>query len=171
MPLKTSINLAFLYLLNNAQELGSATLWALFLSIPATITSALTHWTLTNGDYIRVVLIGIIIDHALGTVVHLIKRDFSILKNITGLALKLFIIICMGLLFESLGTLVKAQSFIYTYLITVLHIGVFLYPAKSAMLNSHILTKGVFPPRIVVKTVSKFTDTFDIRDLDFNPKE
>lgn len=166
MPLRDSIYLSYLYLLNNINELGNAAIWALFISIPATITSSLTKWTLVNSDYVRVVLVAIIIDHALGTIVHLVKRDFSILKNMTGLGLKLFIIICMGLIFEGLGTLVIIHSFIYDYLITVLHIGVFLYPAKSAMLNSHIITRGVFPPRIIVEKVSTFTNTFNIEDLD-----
>ena len=59
----------------------------------AYLLSFITDWFSLNSGYVIFVFIAIIMDHLIGTWVHLfIKRDFSMKKNITGFFTKTFFI-------------------------------------------------------------------------------
>ena len=66
---------------------------ALIAPVPYIIES-LTNWVVSNSDYVLFVFGAIIIDHFLGTIIHLfMKRDFSFKKNIIGLIIKVGLVI------------------------------------------------------------------------------
>lgn len=148
-------------------EIRDVTLWSLWLSLPAAIVGWAMGWAMdvNNIDYVRVVLIAIAIDHIFGTIVHsgLYKNDFSILKNLFGLALKILVVILMGFIFHGLAVLTIQEDFIYRYLVLTTRVLVFLYPAMSAMRNCNIITKGVFPSDIMMMKGTKFNNTMDIK--------
>lgn len=147
-------------------EIRDVTLWSVWVALPAALLSWAFGWaySVDNIDYVRVVLSAIATDHVFGTISHLwFKRDFSILKNIGGLAIKILVVLLMGSLFDGLTILVIKEDFIYRYLLLVTRLLVFLYPAMSAMKNCHIITGGVFPPKMFMMKSLKFTETMDIK--------
>jgi hypothetical protein len=124
------------------------------------------HWTVQNQDYVSFVFIAIMIDHILGSLIHLfVKRDFTFKKNIIGLLTKVGLVVAMGFLFEGINTIVKEDSFAKNYLIIVLRLTVFLYPAGSAFMNSAVITKGKFPPMGLINKIKSFQTDLDITKL------
>ena len=76
----------------------------LILAMPLATTmliNPISLWVDKNIAYIGFVLIAIAIDHLLGSAVHIfIKKDFTFKKNIIGLAVKLSLVLSVGILFE-----------------------------------------------------------------------
>lgn len=145
----------------------------LLVSIPTFATSFivehLTSWWLGNYDYIIMVLFAIAIDHLLGSWKHaFIKKDWSILKNLGGLGLKIGMVVTVGFLFEGLNVIVKQDTVIKDYLITVTRLIVFLYPAGSAFGSASIITGGVFPPTAWLDKLKQFQTNLNPKDLN-NP--
>lgn len=154
------------YTISMLAEIGQTTILSLYLAIPTAVFSGINTWVSIsdNRDFLRIVLTAIAIDHILGTIGHsrFFKNDFSLVKNIGGLAIKLLIVVTMGSLFNDLATLTKTEDFIYKYLSFVTHIIIFLYPARSAMRNCYIITGKTFPPKIMMKNSDSVFESMDI---------
>lgn len=148
----------------------------LILSIPLSILSVVDPikiWVTENIAYIGFVLVAIAVDHLLGSAVHwFIKNDFSAKKNIIGLAIKLSLVLSVGVLFEGFQYLYAEKTpfieAVMDYLLTITRIMVFLYPAGSAFVNSSILTKGKFPPLGWIKKIDSFNKNMDINQFKAN---
>lgn len=114
-------------------------------------------WYISNSDYVLIILAAIAIDHLLGTIKYLFfVGDFNIKENIKGLTVKIFLVVCMGILFEGLNILVSQDSIIKDYLVIVTRLMVFLYPALSAFRSSSIISGGKFPPKAWIIKVKEF---------------
>lgn len=139
---------------------------AFFLSIvPALIGtfSFVSEWISENGGYIFFVSVAVAIDHVLGSAVHLfVKKDFSAKKNLSGIVVKIGLVLCIGVLFEGFQFIYKEDNFVSDYLTIISRLMVFLYPAGSAFMNSAILTKGAFPPVGWIQKVSKFNQSLNL---------
>lgn len=149
----------------------------LILSMPLATTMLLnpiSNWVDQNIAYIGFVLVAIAIDHLLGSAVHLfVKKDFTFKKNIIGLAVKLSLVLSVGILFEGFQFLYPDKTpmiqVVMDYLLAITRIMVFLYPASSAFVNSSILTSGKFPPIGWIKKIESFNSSMDITQ--FKEKE
>ncbi len=139
---------------------------ALSLSPITYVIEQITHWTLANQTYIVFVFGAIAIDHVLGTLIHsFIKRDFSLKQNIIGLITKIGLVVAVGFLFEGVNHIVYQESFLKNYLIIVLRLAVFLYPAGSAFMNASIITNGKFPPIGWIEKIKKFQKNIDLKEF------
>ena len=129
----------------------------------------ITHWTLVNETYVLFVLTAIVADHMLGTIIHaLVKRDFSFKKNIVGLITKIGLVVIVGFLFEGINQIIKEDLFVKTYLVIVLRLAVFLYPAGSALMNSAVLSNNKIPPVGFINKFNKFNKNLNIDELKNN---
>ena len=147
-------------------KLKSAGVLALSFSPIAFIIEKITNWSLANQEYIILVLGAIAIDHVLGTLIHLfIKKDFCFKRNITGVLTKLGLVVAMGFLFEGVNNIIQEDSFVKGYLLIVLRLTVFLYPAGSAFINSSVITKGKFPPVGWINKMNKFNENLDLSEI------
>lgn len=118
------------------------------------------------------VLLAIIVDHLLGSWKHaFIKRDFTWLKNISGLAVKIGLVVCVGFLFEGLNVILKNDNIIKDYLTVVTRLIVFLYPAGSAFGNASVISGGVFPPTSWLDKLKKFQKNLDTNEFTDNNNE
>lgn len=143
-------------------KLKSAFLLSLSISPIAYVIDAIYHWGMTNIDYILLVLGAITVDHILGSIYHaFFKRDFTMVKNFTGLSIKVALVVIVAFIFEGLNHIVKSDSFLKEYLIIVTRLSVFLYPAGSALMNSAEITNGVFPPIGIINWMKKFNTTLE----------
>ncbi|SFS30882.1 phage holin family protein [Lutibacter maritimus] len=158
-------NLALIHKGTFLVKLKSSASLAIALSPIAYVTEKITHWAFDNQEYVMFVFIAIAIDHLLGSILHLIKRDFSLKKNITGLITKIGLVVAVGFLFEGVNAIAKDDSFIKEYLVIVLRLTVFMYPAGSAFYNSSILTKGKFPPIGWMNKLKKFEENLDLKNF------
>lgn len=153
-------------------KLKSAGTLALTFSPFAYILENLTNWSLAHKDYITLVLGAIAIDHILGSLVHLfVKKDFSFKKNITGVLIKISLVVAMGFLFEGVNHIIEEDSFIKSYLSIVLRLTVFLYPAGSAFINSSLVTQGKFPPIGWINKIKNFNQNLDLTEINPDKKE
>lgn len=142
------------------------TIWmmTLFLSPLPYILERVLDWTIENSTYILFVFGAIIIDHILGTIIHLfIKYDFTIKKNLIGLLVKVGLVLAVGFMFEGINAIVRESNILKDYLIICLRLLVFLYPAGSALANSSILTKGKFPPQGILSKINCFQKDLDVK--------
>ena len=145
----------------------------LILSFPLATTlliNPISLWFDKNIAYIGFVLIAIAIDHLLGSAVHLfIRKDFTFKKNIIGLAVKLSLVLSVGILFEGFQFLYPDKTpiiqVVMDYLLALTRIMVFLYPASSAFVNSSILTSGKFPPIGWINKIETFNSSMDINQF------
>ena len=154
------------YLVENLIIIKNVTLLSFVLAIPGIIFAEASDWIILNQTYVKVVLIAVSADWFFGSIVHsLYKKDFSLLKNITGIGLKILVMIVMGSLFEALSHLTREDDLIYTYLKMVTRILVFMYPARSAAINCSIITGGRFPPSVLISSFTKFNESLDIGEL------
>ena len=149
-----------------AAKIKSALALAIGTSPIAYVVEKILAWSLENSAYIVFVLVAIAIDHLLGSYLHLmVKRDFLMGENVKGLIKKIALAVAMGVLFEGINHIVKEASFIKDYLIIVLRLAVFLYPAGSAFMNCAVITKGKFPPIGLISKIKKFNEGLDLSDL------
>lgn len=126
----------------------------------------LSVWIIDNAVYIKLVLFAIGIDHFLGTIKHLFwTKDFHFKKNILGLLIKTGLVVCCGVLFEGLNTLIHEDNLIKSYLTTTTRIIVFLYPAGSAFSSSSVISGGKFPPIGWINKLRKFQQNLDTKEF------
>lgn len=149
---------------------------SLFLSLGfspiAYIIETFTNWSIVNQDYISVVLLAIVIDHIVGSYLHaFVKKDFTFKKNFLGVALKITLVVMVGILFEGLNHITKTNTAVQEYLVLVTRITVFLYPAGSALMNVSVITNGKFPPMGWIKKIQKFNENLEIPKETNNPEE
>jgi hypothetical protein len=156
-------------------EMRDTALLSLYLAIPAPAFTGLSAWisVSSNVDFLRIVLTAIAIDHILGSLAHsrYFKDDFSLIKNIGGLGIKILVVITMGSLFNDLATLTKNEDFIYKYLLFVTHILIFLYPARSAMRNCFIISGKRFPPKLLMEKTDDAFNNLDIKAFKKSPEQ
>lgn len=127
---------------------------------------AVHKWMDVNFDYVAIALILVAVDHLLGSLVHqFYLKDFDWRKNIIGLLIKLSMVVCAGLVFEGLTHITKEQYLVYTYLKMTTRLIVCIYPGMSAMKNMRIITRGAFPPAVLVGKFEKFNNGLDIEEL------
>ncbi len=142
---------------------------ALSVSPAAYVIDRLMVWTYNNQDFIMFVTLAIVIDHILGSYYHaMVKCDFTWKKNITGVGVKIGLVVMIGILFEGLSTITKHDSFLQDYLIVVTRLSVFLYPAGSALMNCAEITNGAFPPIGWIKKIKKFNQDLTLPNKDEN---
>lgn len=133
------------------------------MSIITGISQSIRTWSVTNQEYISLVLLCIAIDHIIGTIVHAFKlKDFSIQSNIIGITKKIFLCALAGILFEAVHYTLKEVPLIYEYLKSVTRLIVVLYPAGNAFINMSILTNGKFPPFGWIKKIQAFNTNLDL---------
>jgi hypothetical protein len=155
-----------------AAKLKTTLILAISTSPIAYIIEKITTWSVENSEYILFVLGAIMIDHLLGSFVHaFVKRDFTWKKNLQGLVVKIGLAVAMGFIFEGVNHIIKEASFVKSYLIIVLRLAVFLYPAGSAAMNSAIITKGKFPPIGFLDKIKKFNTSLDLSHFKKNDEE
>jgi hypothetical protein len=149
-----------------AAKVKSALALAISTSPLAFVLDQIFTWGLENSAYIIFVLVAIAIDHVIGLYLHLfIKRDFSISRNLEGLLKKIALAVAMGILFEGINHIVKEASFVKDYLMIVLRLAVFLYPAGSAFMNTAVITRGAFPPIGLITKIKEFNKNLDLSDI------
>lgn len=140
-------------------NLKALTLIALTLTPIVWIIEKLTAWHISNSTYAIFVLGAIMADHFLGTLYHIFwRKDFSFIKNLSGLVVKVMAVVLVGYLFEGLNELIVGVSFFKEYTITVLRLTVFLYPANSAFELSYKMTNKKFPPMGLMERIKQFTE-------------
>lgn len=147
-------------------RIKSTFLIAASISPIAFVVEQISNWSITNGAYILFVFAAIIIDHILGSLIHLfIKRDFTTKNNIIGLINKVGLVLVVGILFEGINHIIVGDNFIKDYLTILLRLLVFMYPAGSAFVNSGIITNGKFPPSGFLKKLSKFQENINVNEF------
>ena len=145
--------------------------YSLLAAYPLIFVDKANAWIIANQDYITIVTGTIIISHIFGTYVHiLIKKDFSIGKNLAGLCLKITVVTGVVLLFEGFSHVTIYNEFFYKYIQMTLRLLTLIYPLRSALLNCYLMTGGTFPPSSVIKRIDKFQQTLDIETFK-NKKE
>lgn len=153
---------------NIAIKIKSAIILGLITSIPVTFLARVNDWYVDNENYVLWVLYAIMADHIIGTIYHAFwLRDFDLKKNISGLIVKLLMIVFVGFLFEGLSQLITKAEVAKEYLEMALRIAVFLYPAMSAIFNVYEITNNKFPPSWVMNYLKSFQETGKLK----NPKE
>lgn len=124
------------------------------------------NWTISNQIYILFTFGAIVIDHIFGSIVHAsVKKDFTFLKNATGLMTKIALVVASSFLFEGINHIIKDSNMVKDYLETLLRLIVFIYPAGSAFMNMFILSEGKFPPLSIMKKISVFEKNADISEF------
>lgn len=143
---------------------GTVTL-AVLSSPLAFIADNVSNWLHLNIEFASFVFGAIVIDHILGSCVHaFIKRDFKMLKNITGMSIKISLVIIVH--FLGLGIVfILGKGVLSEYFNKALMLTVFLYPAGSALVNCAIITKGKFPPVGFMKKIKYFNETLDLKGI------
>ncbi|WP_425628883.1 hypothetical protein [Cellulophaga lytica] len=130
---------------------------SLFASPVVFLLDNITNWAVTNSAYIYFTGAAIIIDHILGTAVHLfVKKDFSAKKNIVGFLVKSALVVAVGILIEGFRAIGATDTVVFDYFNMFGRLMVFVYPAGSALMNSSIITKGVFPPTSFMERLTRF---------------
>ncbi len=147
-------------------KIKSLFILTIFASPCTYIVESLTNWTVENATYVTFVFFAIIIDHLLGSFIHAFKlRDFSIVKNIVGLLIKVGLVVAVGFCFEGIQHIIQGDNVVKDYIIIVLRLLVFLYPAGSALANSSIATNGKFPPKGFLIKLDKFKESLNVGDI------
>lgn len=160
------------YIIRNLNTMHYGAMHSKFLAVfslsapPAfglTLLEKLTSWYVNNQIFMTFVFLALVIDHILGTYIHLkIKKDFTLKKNLDGLLRKGFSVVAGYVLFEMVHQIVKDVDFIATYFKVLLQLMVMLYPVGSAMSNLSLITNGKFPPIGWMKKLEKFNESADI---------
>jgi hypothetical protein len=157
------------YFIQNIIIIKDIFIFSVLAAIPFGIFLDMNGWYLENSRYITIIGYVIAVDHLFGTIVHLFyKKDFSFIRNLMGLGMKLFVVVMMGGLFEAFAQLTMEDDLIYRYLKMMTRILVFGYPFRSAAINCSTVTKGIFPPEALIKLFTKFNQDLDINI--FKPK-
>ncbi len=140
---------------------------AVFGMVSTLIFDEASLWFLANQRYVNIALGCILIDHALGSIVHssAYRNDFCFKKNITGFAVKISMVVAFAFLMEGLAHVTIEDDMIYRYTKMTGRILVILYPAISAMKNIKIITNGRFPPDALVGKLENFTKDLDLDKL------
>ncbi|TYP71477.1 hypothetical protein [Aquimarina intermedia] len=147
-------------------RIKSSLLLSVFASPFAMLGDAMFKWFEFNIVYVQFVFGAIIIDHILGSYIHkFIKNDFSILENIKGLMIKCVLVVTVGYLNEGFLHILGKDGTLGIYLVVILKLMVFVYPAGSAWTNSSIITNGKFPPISWTKRINLFNKNLDIKDF------
>ena len=139
------------------QASATASLYA----IPAALCASFLGWMVDNQIYMAIVLIAIVIDYLLGSIKHLFwSRDWCWKENLKELLTKIFLIITMGVLFESVLFLGEGSTFLELIGGTagsVLRLTVLLYPVSSAIKSARVLSEGKFPPEGIYTWIESFS--------------
>ncbi len=115
-------------------------------------------------DIMIVISFAIIIDHAVGSAVHLwIKKDWSWKENAKGLLMKLFLCVSAFYLFEGMSVILKGADTLELYFKVTTSLIVFMYPAGSAFVNMSLLTGGKFPPTGWIDKIQSFNKNPNIK--------
>lgn len=124
----------------------------------------ITSWYTVNEAFIQVVLGVLILDHIIGSYVHLrIKKDFTIEENITGLIKKLVVITASYYVLESIHFVLKAVPFISGYFEVIIQVSILIYPALPLLKNLSLISDGRFPPKWLFKSIEDFNQKGDLK--------
>lgn len=149
----------FIFFGSTGLQIKKLLIISLMISPITWLIDKLAEWHIDNSDYVSFVIGAIIIDHILGSIYHAFyAKDWSVKKNLTGLLVKMVIVVSVGYLFEGLDTLMVQESILKEYSVMVLRLMVFLYPASSAFNNSYIMTGKKFPPMAFMEKLKKFSE-------------
>ena len=134
----------------------------LSLSPVAFLIENINNWYVTNYSYILWVSGAILVDWAIGTIKHLIKKTFDIKMNATGIILKTAMAFFAGILFEGLTYFTKDGNLVTASLMTITRLSIFIYPAGSALMNMSVITNGVFPPIGWINKIKYFNENLKL---------
>jgi hypothetical protein len=153
--------------LNFIDAFQISALYGLLTTVSTFIFPGLQEWFTINESYVNIALGCIAVDHALGTLIHsrMYKNDWNFQKNITGLGVKLSMVVAFAFLMEGLAHITIEDDFVYKYIKMSGRILVILYPAISAMKNMRVITSGNFPPAIFFGKAKDAFESGDIRKL------
>lgn len=108
-------------------------------------------------NIMMVIAFAIIIDHLIGSYVHLfIKRDWSWKENGKGFLTKMFLCVSAFFLFEGMSIILEGADTIELYFKVTTSLIVFMYPAGSAFMNMTLVTNGKFPPTGWINKIQSF---------------
>ena len=132
----------------------------------ALLINHLSEWYSDNYIYVAFILIAIFLDHFFGSWVHLIiRRDFTIKKNVQGFVIKALLVLAVAVLLEGISHILGKNNFITQYFKIISQLMVFIYPAGSALVNCSIITNGAFPPIGFLKKIKRFNEEMDIEQF------
>lgn len=135
------------------------------LTIFTNIGAGLFEWGHLNALYINLVMFSILGDWLLGTIKHIFWiRDFSWKQNIKGIIVKTLLTLIVGGVFEGLKYLTIEYTIITTYIISVLRLTVFLYPAMSIIRSSRVISDGKFPPQGIYDAIENWASKIGNKD-------
>ncbi|MCP1996663.1 hypothetical protein [Flavobacterium sp. HSC-61S13] len=161
----SKINLLFNYIIDNLMQIRFSLVISGGVSVVTfNLSNSLNAWLHESIDYVFIALLFIAADHVFGSIVHyFIKKDFNWQLNIVGFAMKLGLVVGVGILFEALAHLVKDGDMLYTYLKMVGRLIVCIYPLRSALMNVKIISKGKFPPDALIGKMDDFNKDLDLK--------
>lgn len=131
--------------------------------------NVIKYWFMMNIQYLMFVFCAIVLDHIVGTYLHLfVKKDFTFYLNVKGLITKLSLTMMVAFVARGLVFIVGTDNLLAEYLTIVMRLMVFLYPAGSLLMNISLLTDGRFPPTGFMKKISKFNSDLDLSEFKKN---
>jgi len=120
---------------------------------------------ISNNTYVELVLGAIIVDYVMGSLYHFFwKRDFTLKKNITGLMIKIILVLAVAFLYEGLAYFLQDVSSVQSITIGILRLTVFLFPALSALWNVYEMSGKKFPPIGIMNKITQFNKDLKIED-------
>ena len=127
------------------------------------MSEGILEWFNLNIEFISFVFGAVVLDHLIGSYVHLyIKKDFTLKKNIQGFFMKTALIVAVFFIGRGMVNILGEESIVSNYFRVVMRLMVFLYPAGSALVNCSVITNGKFPPLGFMKKISQFNSNLDL---------
>lgn len=138
-------------------KMGAAVKVSMFLA-PVTMVTGVMNWVDANIAYIDLVMMAIFFDWFLGTIKHALWiKDFDWKLNIKGIIVKTMLIIIVGAVFEGLRHLTIEYTSITSYIVSILRLTVFLYPATSIIRSARVVSDGKFPPKGIYDAIENWS--------------
>lgn len=136
----------------------NATLKLSLFIAPMSLITGFHEWAAANAAYIDLVMLAIFFDWFLGTIKHAFWcRDFHWKENIKGIIVKTMLTLIVGGVFEGLRHMTIEYTNITSYLITILRLTVFLYPAMGIIRSARVISDGKFPPQSIYDRIENWT--------------
>lgn len=125
---------------------------------PFSLLGGLRMWADENSLYVSLVMGAILCDWFLGTIKHAFWcKDFHWKENIKGILVKCILVIIMGGVYEGIQHFTVDVTGITKYIINILRLTVFMYPAMSIVRSSRVISDGKFPPQGIYNAIEKWT--------------
>ena len=147
----------------SAMQITSSITW---ISAPfAFLMKLLTDYVFPVELFIKFFFIGLISDTVLGAYRHWKERSFSGDELFRGMLEKLGLSFMGMAMVKALIEMPNLMGELNIVAIWFLHIAIILYIGGSVLANMYIISKGKFPPPILMKRFDKFSETLNPDDL------